>query len=103
MLLPKIYAHITPDGRLLDAREVPPVSWETIGGKIYEYVPLGWMMSDQSGFTLPEEGRPVVVKILTMSNGEKLSEQARYSACPRLGVQWMKQFWGLWGWKYLEE
>lgn len=38
MFLPKIYAHIAPDGRLLDARDVPPVSRETMGGRVYDYV-----------------------------------------------------------------
>lgn len=37
--LPKIYAHIAPDGLLLDARAEPPVSWTTIGGAVHEYVP----------------------------------------------------------------
>lgn len=39
MNLPKIYVHIAPDGRLLQARVEPPISWTTIGGNIYEYVP----------------------------------------------------------------
>lgn len=45
MNLPKIYALIAPDGRLLDARTEPPVSWEAMGGKVHEYVPVE---SDQS-------------------------------------------------------
>ena len=40
MALPKIYAHIAPDGKLLDTRTEPPVSWETPGGKVYEYAPV---------------------------------------------------------------
>jgi|WetSurMetagenome_2_1015567.scaffolds.fasta_scaffold485985_2 hypothetical protein len=41
MDLPKIYAHIAPDGRLLEARAEPPVSVTTMGGRVYEYGPLG--------------------------------------------------------------
>jgi len=100
MPLPKIYAHIAPDGRLLEARDVPPVSWEGPGGKVYEYVPLGWMMSDQPGFTLPEEGRPVAVKVMTMDNGIEVPERARYASYLSFTQRYS---WGLWGWKYLEE
>lgn len=35
MNLPTIYAHIAPDGRLLDARTEAPVTHETMGGKVY--------------------------------------------------------------------
>lgn len=41
MDLPKIYAHIAPDGRLLEARVEPPVSEVTMGGRVYEYKPVG--------------------------------------------------------------
>ena len=41
MDLPKIYAHIAPDGRLLEARAEPPVSSVTMGGRVYEYAPVG--------------------------------------------------------------
>jgi hypothetical protein len=37
---PIIYAHIAHDGRLLEARTDPPVSEETMGGKVHTYLPL---------------------------------------------------------------
>jgi hypothetical protein len=99
MDFPKIYAHISPDGRLLEARTDPPVSQVTMGGRVHEYVPLDWVMSDQADFTLPEEGRPVVVKVLTMNNGVEVPIRARYAAYLSFDSRYT---WGLWGWKYLE-
>lgn len=101
MDLPKIYAHIAPDGRLLDARTEPPISRETIGGRVYDYTPVDWRVSNKEGFKPPEEGRPVVVKIFTMVNGVEVPERARYAAYLSFTVT--SCIWGLWGWKYLEE
>lgn len=102
MDLPKIYAHIAPDGRLLEARAEPPVSSVTMGGRVHEYGPLDWVMSDQADFTLPEDGRPVVCKAMTMANGDELSESRRYRVCLRDELNWTRQFWGVWGWRYFE-
>ena len=99
---PVIYAHIAPDGRLLEARTDPPVSQVTMGGEVHKYVPkASWMMSDNPEFTFPEEDRPVVVKILTSASGAKVHGMMRYRALP----YFMKSqaIWGLWGWKYLED
>jgi hypothetical protein len=52
MNLPKIYAHIAPDGRLLEARVEPPVSSVTMGGQVYEYVPVGEVTVNRA---LPEQ------------------------------------------------
>jgi len=102
--LPIVYAHLAPDGRLLDARTEAPVSWETTGGKVHEYVVLvDWLWSDGPGFELPEEGKAVVCKVMTMATGLEVPDRMRYASYPSWsGMFGYPSMWGRWGWKYLE-
>jgi hypothetical protein len=73
-----------------------------MGGRVYEYAPVLWAMSNEPDFKLPDGGRPVVCKVMTMANGDELPDSRRYRACLDGGLDWSRHFWGIWGWKYLE-
>lgn len=76
-----------------------------MGGRVYDYVPAAWNMSNEPDFKFPEADRAVVCKVLTLDIGVEVPEQdlnhyhVFHSNAVLKGVQ---QFWGIWGWKYLE-